>query len=405
MTYDNNNLTVSKVTSSKNHIHGEAQTQVTGVNSEEPTNAVDVSNTELNMEPSQNVETEALQKGNVGETRININGVNIIALNASKLDSNPPTNTAVPPGNSSPAVEELRTDQLAACSKSALKPDSVNVEKLVRGSSPVPSGQTVSQQVSRLLFPNFKLTMTDNVPSILQSRKVSSLLIGNLGSATIRSALAPNKVVHQSPALVKPKTVLRKSPNISITAIPYDFPLLDHDYCYQNYCDIVQASAKLVKEQHAAKKLTQKQLKLEQKTKEASGADEKPIKKKYRTKKVIAQELEVERRLSLERKANEGDENALDELDRIQQLELELQQREINKQKKKLSKKRNSSETVEVEIDSDEEVLCWCFIVNSVYSVCHLIVSGFMLCEQACILSVFLACMFPINFGFTIVGR
>lgn len=210
---------------------------------------------------------------------------------------------------------------------------------------------TRSQPVIRHLSPNFKLTMTDSIPVVQRNRNVSSLLIGNyMGSAKLTHAVVsamPTQVVTHRPVLVRQRsaTVARKYPNISMSTIPSGYPLLDHDYCYHVYCDIVQAAVKAVKEQNAAKKSLAKA------SESLLNEDGRPVKRKYRTKKIIAEELEAKRLAVLRQKAADGDVLAKEELSSIEQ----QQQKEREMKSKKKSTKRSLGVSTP-EVDSEEEV-------------------------------------------------
>ena len=210
------------------------------------------------------------------------------------------------------------------------------------------AAESLAQRVTRLLSPNFKLTMTDTIPSVLHNRNFSSLLIGNVGSATMRTALTSTRIFPHPVAVRSRATVPRKYPNISMSAIPVEHPLLDHDYCYQNYYELVQAAAKLIKERNTKKKAG-----LKQDTK-ATPEEGQPVKRKYRTKRIIAEEMRIEadRRAALKIKAISGDELAQKELDSLAKID---EERELAA-KKKASRKKRESAIVEVEMDSDEEV-------------------------------------------------
>lgn len=270
------------------------------------------------------------------------------------------SNEAVPPSQDLPIIErtismpaivalsdEIQTSKVAI---SALpKKPAMCISSKTHPPLPVLSS-TVSQRVTRLLSPNFKLTMTDSIPHLIHSRKVSSLLIGNMGSATLQHSPAPiSPAAAAVPSIpTKNRIAVRKYPNISMPAIPTDYPLLDHDYCYRNYCDIVQAATKLLKEKAAEKKAA---VKLLVKTVEEEG---KPIKRKYRTKRIIAEELE--RRTILTQKASDGDTDAQEELKSLADEELLL--REMKQRKKSLKRKpdQDSPVTPPPEVDSEDEV-------------------------------------------------
>ena len=211
-----------------------------------------------------------------------------------------------------------------------------------------PPAESFAQRVTRLLSPNFKLTMTDTIPSVLPSQSFSSLLIGNMGSTTSMRTALTSTSVFPHPVTVRSRAVTRKYPNISLTTIPVEHPLLDHDYCYQNYYEIVQAAAKLSKEKNAKKKAFIKQ------ELKAVNEEGQPVKRKYRTKRVIAEEMkaEAERRAILKLKALDGDEVAQKELD---ELAIQDKEKEIAARKKN-NKKRRESVTVDVENNSEDEV-------------------------------------------------
>lgn len=227
--------------------------------------------------------------------------------------------------------------------------------------------ETVSQRVTQLLSPNFKLTMTNNIPIVPKKSKSASLVIGNLGSTTMQAPAVPvssYSLPSKQRTNTKPATILkmlnnknryvsrRKYPNISMSTLPSGYPLLDHDYCYHSFCDIVQAAKKLINGVYNGE--------INNTTQKADGSagpkdsnkltkvlltdDEgKPLKKKYRTKRIIAAELEAVRRACLKAKADEGDEEAKRELDEIKSQEEEEAKKLSEKTKKKYNKQRRDS--------------------------------------------------------------
>lgn len=275
---------------------------------------------------------------------------------------------------------------------SAVQQETVVVDSKVASPRTPPKSQSVSHTVSQLLSPNFKLTMTNCIPSVQRPSSASSLVIGNIGSTTIKVPAMPisasnmpvkpprNYYVKPAPSITQilqtknNKKVAMRYPNVSLKTIPKDHPLLDHDYCYHSYLDLVQAAKKLV---NSAAHNTKSQS-TESTTKQnvsKSGYQPKSItvvmedgtiKRKYRTKRIIAAELETTRRDELKRKAEAGDDEAQLELDNIKSQEEE----EARKLTEKLDKKRRNhkrrdsvtsactaASSARQSIDSEEEVI------------------------------------------------
>ena len=273
-------------------------------------------------------------------------------------------------------------------------PNKVQKETVVVDSTTIaaprtpPKNRTVSQSVSQLLSPNFKLTMTNCIPNEPKQNRSSSLVIGNIGSTTIKvpAAAIPthnmpmkpqrNLGVKQAPAISQvlrqpTKKMTMRYPNVSMKAVPKDHPLLDHDYCYHSYLDLVQAAKKLVNRVPLMKSQS-----LDGTKQPATKSGYQPksitvvmedgtIRRKYRTKRIIAAELEETRRNELRRKAEAGDTQAQQELDDIKAKEDEEVKKENVKQEKKLrrnNKRRDSANStgtapsVRQSIDSEEEV-------------------------------------------------
>lgn len=207
--------------------------------------------------------------------------------------------------------------------------------------------------------------------------------IGNLGSMSdTRDPTEDESETTTPPPPAQTRKKLLKYPNIGLAVIPTTHHLLDHDYTYDTYCSLVEASIKMCYAEAEARlpKKVWKSKKIKPsmtgppvpKSKQPKAprpldADGNPVKRKYRTKRIIAAEKEAERRAELQTRASQGDAEASEELARLVKVEEEAARLEADKANKrhqrdgKTNSKKKSSTT---ESDDSEEVSVMAFSVG-----------------------------------------
>ena len=204
---------------------------------------------------------------------------------------------------------------------------------------------------TRVISPNFKLTFRDRLlASASNSESGAKMIIGDLGSKSLSTKQA-SQAMTPAPKVAPKRRVRYKYPNIEMPVVPFHYPLLDHDYCYENYCNIVLAATQLLNRIHQqkAKELVDKSKASNSAT--AASGDDKPARRKYRTKRVIAEERAAERKAALQLCAENGDSDAKDKLVAIEEEERHQRQLEAEKKAKRKYKKRSS-----VDVNATDEV-------------------------------------------------